>query len=236
MTRINEWSHAMDDVNGWYEYCQRRDGQVFVIRVSGGMVTGAYGPLTVRDVDYLRDEDLPGLDYDANPAAAAWFNEHAYKQQWRYSLRAPFYIPVDARSPRWDTPMRTAHVLVAEEDAAIRKLLTTAIEQEGHHVTAPNTFWGVLAVLRSTLHPLVVFYDRDRCWYHLVGDEERLTALENARTDLQRHRYVILGWGWDRPPLWVPRLDSLERELQRDVLGQPLKLERLLAFVERAAS
>lgn len=130
-----------------------------------------------------------------------------------------------------------AHVLLAmDADEVYRHLFTAALEGEGHQVTAPTDFWGVLAVLRSTLHPVVCLYFRDLAMRRLLlaDDEERMAALEANRADLQRHRYVALSWKFG--PLQVPRLAAIEDTLQVEVLpAMPLNLLDVIAAVQRAA-
>jgi hypothetical protein len=125
-----------------------------------------------------------------------------------------------------------AHVVVAEEEGAHRHVFTIVLEGEGHQVTAPRDFWGVLAVLRSTLHPVVVVYSRD--WYlgHLPERNEWIQALEANRTELRRHRYVSIGW---KPGALLSWLGALEDELEVDVLQYPIRLEEMIAAVARAA-
>jgi CheY-like chemotaxis protein len=126
------------------------------------------------------------------------------------------------------------HVVIAEDEAPVRQLFLAAFEQEGYHVTAPDDFWGVLAVLRSVLHPVIVIYDRHNAFLQLQADDEQIAALEANRADLQRHRYFAVGW---KPrPLRPPRLAALEAALQVEVVPYPLNLQALLAAVERAAS
>jgi hypothetical protein len=90
----------------------------------------------------------------------------------------------------------------------------------------------VLAVLHSTLHPVVVVYDRDGSRRHLIHDEERVTALEANLAALRRHRYIGISWGHARE---TPRLLAIERALEVRQLLQPFPLGDLAVAVARAA-
>jgi hypothetical protein len=127
-----------------------------------------------------------------------------------------------------------AHVVVVEDEAPIRQLFVTCFEMEGYHVTAPEDLWGVLATLRSVLHPVACVYHRDIGMRHLLADEEHVSTLEAARADLHRHRYIRVGW---KPSALIPpRLAGIEHALGMEVVPYPLDLAVLLAAVERAAS
>jgi hypothetical protein len=127
-----------------------------------------------------------------------------------------------------------AHVVIAEDYAPIRQILTIALECEGYQVTAPEDFWGVLATLRSVLHSVICVFNRDRYVGHLLPNDEQMSALEANRADLQRHRYIRVGW---KPSALVPpRLAALEDALGMEVVPYPLNIEVLLAAIERAAS
>jgi hypothetical protein len=127
-----------------------------------------------------------------------------------------------------------AHVLLAEAEAPICEIYALFLALEGHRVTAPDDFWGVLAVLRSTLHPVVAVVNQDRYVGHLLPNDEQMSALEASHTDLARHRYIRVGW---KPgALMPPMLAALEGALDVEVVPYPLDFAVLLAAVERAAS
>jgi hypothetical protein len=126
-----------------------------------------------------------------------------------------------------------AHVVIAEDYDAVRRLLMIALEGEGHQVTAPEGFWGVLATLRSVLHPVIVIYSRDRWWTgSMAPHEEGLAALEASYADLQRHRYIAMNW---KPRALAPRLAAIEDGLQIEELRQPFNLLVLVDTVLRIA-
>jgi hypothetical protein len=123
-------------------------------------------------------------------------------------------------------------VLLAEAEAPICEIYALFLGLEGHRVTAPDDFWGVLAVLRSTLHPVVAVVNQDRWVGQQRPDEERVTALEANLEALRRHRYVGISWGHARV---TPRLLAIERALAVTQVLQPFPLGELAAAVARAA-
>lgn len=65
-----------------YDWCQRKDtGQVFAIREVLGVVTGAYGPLTLWQIVNM---DLLDFPYDDAPELTAWLRDH--EDQWGLSV------------------------------------------------------------------------------------------------------------------------------------------------------
>jgi CheY-like chemotaxis protein len=126
-----------------------------------------------------------------------------------------------------------AHVVIAEDDPVSRHLYVTCFEREGHQVTAPDDFWGVLATLRSVAHPVIVIYNRDVWWARVLARQEGLAELEANLEALQRHRYIAMSWKFGA---LTPRLAAIEVGLHVEVLLQPTPLKDLLAAVERAAS
>ncbi len=126
-----------------------------------------------------------------------------------------------------------AHVLVAEEEPMLRRMWALLLESEGHHVTAPTDFWGVIATLRATLHPLVVVYGRDGYIGSLAWQEERVAAFEASVEAMRRHRYVAMAWATDPLP---PRLRVIEEQLEIEIVMQPMEVGDLFAAVNRAAA
>jgi hypothetical protein len=135
----------------------------------------------------------------------------------------------------WHPPAHLAHVLVAEEEPALRTIWAAICASEGHRVTAPDTFWGVMAVLRTTLHPLVVVYGRDGYLPHQTIHEDRVRAFEALAVDMRQHLYVAMDWRPGEP--LPPRLRAIEEALDVEFLHpQPMDdPEALVAAVNRAA-
>lgn len=125
-----------------------------------------------------------------------------------------------------------AHVLLAMDSPPLRSVYTLLLADADHQIMAPGEFWGILATLRSTLHPLVVVYIRDECVGRLLPDAERMAALEASRADLRHHRYVAVAWN---PAALPPRLAAIEDALDVELLVQPFPLEALAAAVQRTA-
>jgi hypothetical protein len=64
------------------DYCQRKDtGEVFAVREIRGMIMGAYGPLTLRQLETV---DLLDFPYDDAPELVAWLCDHPGR--WGYSV------------------------------------------------------------------------------------------------------------------------------------------------------
>jgi hypothetical protein len=134
----------------------------------------------------------------------------------------------------WQPPAHRAHVLVAVEEPAVRHMCAAVLEDQGHHnVTAPEDFWGVIAVLRSVLHPLVVVYARDSHPACLVRDDERVAAFEALAADMRQHAYVAMDWRAQPLP---PRLRVIEEQLDVEFLPHPLDVDAIVAAVARAAA
>ncbi len=125
-----------------------------------------------------------------------------------------------------------AHILVGVSDWPIRSMVAEVLEMEGHRVTIPADFWGGLAVLRSSLHGLIVIYPRDGSPGLLT--DEHLAAIEANMASLQRHEYIQLTW---REGPWPERLQRLVDQVHIQAIPGTFRLEEdLLAAVNEAAA
>ncbi len=125
-----------------------------------------------------------------------------------------------------------AHVLVGCYTPPIRELLAGVLDGEGYEVTVPRDFWGGLAVLRSSLHPLIVLYQRDGSPGLLT--DEHLAAIEANMAALRRHEYIQLTWRYEP---WAERYRRLVDQVHIQVIPGTFDLERqLLPAVSAAAA
>jgi hypothetical protein len=124
-----------------------------------------------------------------------------------------------------------AHVLVAEEEPALRHLWAELCASEGYQVTEPEDFWGVI----GTLHPLVVVYGRDGYLPYQMIHEDRVAAFEACAAAMRQNAYLAMDWrpGQSLPP----RLRVIEESLDVEFLHpQPIDLDAFFAALERAAA
>jgi CheY-like chemotaxis protein len=123
-----------------------------------------------------------------------------------------------------------AHVLVIADDPIAGRMMRDFLEDEGHAVTMALAEDEALAVLRSTLHPLVVVL-------HLTGLGDALDALEgrvlaavrDAGDTWPAHRFVGFGW------LLPPALEELAAAVGLRMAAQ-FRPDDLVAALDAAAS
>jgi CheY-like chemotaxis protein len=115
-----------------------------------------------------------------------------------------------------------ARVLVVDDDAAIRQLLTFALTMERHLVEMLSDGRGVVETLRESSERIIVLMDV--MMPHMDGLEVcRLLAEEPALA--ARHALVLMSAGL--PP------DATVPHVVRETLAKPFNLERVLRLVER---
>src|SRR5258706_16455507 len=93
------------------------------------------------------------------------------------------------------------HVLAAIFDSAMGRMLSEVLKAEGYHVTRAQDQDQLIAVLRSTLHPLAVLLDM---WAIAGGSTfiaQFLAALVAGTPTLGRARSFVPGGGG---PLFSP--------------------------------
>jgi two-component system, OmpR family, response regulator len=118
-----------------------------------------------------------------------------------------------------------ARVLVVDDDAAIRQLLTFAFTMEGHLVETLSDGRGVIAALREASERIIVLMDV--MMPHMDGLEVCcLLAEESALA--ARHAVVLMSAGL--PP------DANVPLVTQGTLAKPFNLERALRLVERLAA
>jgi CheY-like chemotaxis protein len=122
-----------------------------------------------------------------------------------------------------------AHVLVGNGDQIVERMVEQILDEEGHSVTRARSSAEILAVLRGSLHPLVVVL-----FFEGVTADDLPHLLETAWTDRDRwepHAYILCAWRS------VPHGSLLEKriaDLAIPVLSCPFSVEQLLAEVEVA--
>lgn len=118
-----------------------------------------------------------------------------------------------------------ARVLVVDDDAAIRQLLTFAFSMEGHTVNALADGCGVIEALRASSERVVVFMDV--MMPHMDGLEVCRQLTEEPAL-ASRHAVVLMSAGL--PP------DASIPGVVRATLAKPFNLERALRLVEQLSA
>lgn len=118
-----------------------------------------------------------------------------------------------------------AHVLVVDDDATIRRLLTVAFTLEGHSVETLSDGLLVVETLRAAVGRVVVFMD---LMMPCVDGWAVAAQLQAEPQLLARHAVVIMSAGLTSA---APSPDCA-----RDTLPKPFNLDRALRLVERLAA
>lgn len=122
-----------------------------------------------------------------------------------------------------------AHVLVWYDESTVRQIVRIIAEEElGHTSSVASSFWEALAVLRATLHPMVVVYD-GCLLYHLAPEE--VEALAAQRAALRQHHYVATSACFSPLP---PHVQEIVADLSTEALYMPWDVTNLIAAIERA--
>src|SRR5260370_37580487 len=90
-----------------------------------------------------------------------------------------------------------AHVLLADENPVALRYLDGLLTQAGHRVTWATTEDAAAMVLRSTLHPLVLFARSVYDPAHLPPDAwitRLLATIRDERDRWEPHAYLLLTW------------------------------------------
>jgi len=115
-----------------------------------------------------------------------------------------------------------ARVLVVDDDATIRQLLTFAFTMEGHTVETLSDGRGVVEALQASAERVTVFMDV--MMPHMDGLEVCRLLMEEPAL-LSRHVIVLMSAGL------IPG-EPLPGAV-RETLAKPFNLERALLMVER---
>ncbi len=122
-----------------------------------------------------------------------------------------------------------AHVLVFFDEPCMRKMYAEICRLEDHDVVAVSTVEDALAVLRSTLHPMIAILERDQSSVH--PEHPLFPTIRVHPEDYGHHRYITIHW-W---PL-SDEYQTLLKELDVAVLHGPCTALQLLAAIEYAAA
>jgi chemosensory pili system protein ChpA (sensor histidine kinase/response regulator) len=121
-----------------------------------------------------------------------------------------------------------ADVLVVEDDAQVRDILTTVLRDEGHRVLVAKDGLEAVDALLIASRPLVVLLD---LMMPLLGGDAILHMLAEGDSPLTRHRYVLVT---ARALMLPPELPPLLKRLEIPVVAKPFDITTILTAVERA--
>ncbi|WP_147127378.1 ATP-binding protein [Shimia ponticola] len=118
-----------------------------------------------------------------------------------------------------------SHVLLVEDDIAVRQLLETQITEHGHQVSVATNGDGAAAMLRGGLCPDVLVTDNV-----MPGSIQGLDLLSIA-VDLHPNLSTIMVSGYAADAQDVLK----EKKLDTSILTKPVKMAELLAAIEAKA-
>lgn len=122
-----------------------------------------------------------------------------------------------------------ARVLIVDDDAALRRMLTMVLEDAEWDVLEAKDGLEALDILRSSPSPLVVLLD----WrMPQMSGEEVLEAIKADPKLATRHSYVLVTANAIAPS---HHLTDLLRELSVPVVAKPFNIHELLTLVENQA-
>ena len=127
-----------------------------------------------------------------------------------------------------------AHVLVVDENPVPLEFLGGIFARAGHWVTSANSADEALGVLRSSLHPVVLFVRSVYDPAHLppeVWVTRLLETIVRERGRWERHAYLLLAW---RARESDDPLEPVFAELEMPVLYLPIPPATLLAAITEA--
>jgi CheY-like chemotaxis protein len=131
-----------------------------------------------------------------------------------------------AVSPRYELPATVARILVVDDDAAIRKALRMALEDEGYLVSEASDGARALEYLRSCAEPVVVLLDF--MMPRMDGAAVLRAVIEDTRL-ATRNAYVLVSANYNT----IARsCANLLASLDAPVLPKPLDLDDLLETVQ----
>lgn len=122
-----------------------------------------------------------------------------------------------------------AYVLVGHGDRIVTRMVAQVLEDEGHSITQAGSTDEVLALLRATLHPLVVVLFSEGATAD--GLPHLLDAAWTERDRWEPHAYILCAW-WS-----APQGSLLERriaDLAIPVLSCSFSVEQLLTEIAAA--
>lgn len=122
-----------------------------------------------------------------------------------------------------------AHVLVADDDAALRDTLRMALEDEGHTVTLASDGEAALHALRAARTPMVALLDS---LMPRLNAEDIVRAVAADRDLAGRHAFIVFSATGRSISLEIAHLIA---QMQIPIIRRPFDLLHLLVQVEFAA-
>jgi CheY-like chemotaxis protein len=123
-----------------------------------------------------------------------------------------------------------ADVLVVEDDAQVRDILTTVLRDEGHDVAVAKDGLEAVDALLIADHPQVVLLD---LMMPCMGGDAIIRMVEEGHRQLTRHQYVLVT----ARALMLPSAFSYQlKRLEIPVVAKPFDITTILEAVERATS
>lgn len=122
-----------------------------------------------------------------------------------------------------------AQVLVVDDDTSVRLMMTTVLADAGYTVLEAQDGREALAILRASIHPLVVLLD----WMMpQMSGEEVLQVVRDYPALFKQHAFVLVT---ANTPGRSPHLVELLQELSIPVMPKPFRLQHLLDMVAEHA-
>lgn len=117
-------------------------------------------------------------------------------------------------------------VLIVDDDTALRRMVTMALEDAAWDVLEAQDGPEALAILRSNVNHLVVLLDGK---LPKMSGEDVLVAVQADPQLKARHAYVLIS---GNTATHSRQLTDLLRELSVSVIAKPFSIDELLSVVE----
>lgn len=194
------------------------------------MVERPAGKWLSRELEVAESGGAPELSltslhacrYDGARSRAAWicrtWNEEALPGGGRGGVRM-------AKDKK-----RAAHILIVDDDQALRELLRLLLRREGYAVAEADDGERALEILRGATARMVVLLDLRM---PRLGGDAVLETVEAEDHALSEHAYVLVTAN----SLGItPRFAALLQRLAVPVVAKPFEVKKLLRTVEQAAA
>ena len=120
------------------------------------------------------------------------------------------------------------HVLVVDDDTAIRQMLRLVLEDEGYAVREAMDGIEALAALRVSARPLVVLLD---LMMPRLGGDGVLAAVTAKSNLATRHAYILMTASAG----WPEACGAMLARLDAAMVLKPFDLDELVGLVAQAA-
>lgn len=141
----------------------------------------------------------------------------------------PRKAPVPTRQVRVVTGATIVRILVVDDDAAIRRTLRAALEDEAYTVQEAAEGGAALATLRASAQPVVTLLDLRMPG---LGGEAVLRTAAADPTLSDSHRFIVVTANKDSIS---PSLAALMARMGVPVVAKPFDLDELLELVAEVA-